>query len=62
MKNSSKLLILLILIFTLAQCAKRGNPTGGEIDTEPPKYIRASPENYSTNFKRDEIRIILMSI
>ncbi|HSI70956.1 MAG TPA: Ig-like domain-containing protein [Gillisia sp.] len=48
---------MLILIFTLAQCAKRGTPTGGEIDTEPPKYIRASPENYSTNFSRDEIRI-----
>lgn len=38
-------------------CAKRGNPTGGEVDTEPPQFIRATPENYSTNFNRDEIRI-----
>jgi uncharacterized protein (DUF2141 family) len=57
MKNSSKLLIFLLLILTLVQCAKRGTPTGGEIDTEPPKYVRATPENYTTNFKRDEIRI-----
>lgn len=39
------------------QCAKRGTPTGGEIDTTPPSFVRASPENYSTNFKADEIRI-----
>jgi len=39
------------------QCAKRGSPTGGEIDTEPPRFTRASPENYSTNFNTDEIRI-----
>ncbi|MCM4160559.1 hypothetical protein FHG64_10415 [Antarcticibacterium flavum] len=57
MKYFSKLLFLLILILSLAQCAKRGTPTGGEIDMEPPKFIRATPENYSTNFKRDEIRI-----
>ncbi len=39
------------------QCAKRGTPTGGEIDTTPPKFVRATPENYSTNFKAEEIRI-----
>jgi len=39
------------------QCAKRGTPTGGEIDTTPPRFVRASPENYSTNFRADEIRI-----
>lgn len=56
MKYIRKLSIL-ILILTLAQCAKRGTPTGGDIDTEPPKYVRASPENYTTNFDREEIRI-----
>lgn len=49
--------IILLTSLTLIQCAKRGNPTGGEIDTIPPVFIRASPENYSTNFNREEIRI-----
>lgn len=57
MKKSFKVLTLLALIFSLAQCAKRGTPTGGEVDTEPPRFTRATPENYSTNFNRKEIRI-----
>lgn len=32
-------------------------PEGGPEDEEPPTFIRANPENYNTNFKRDEIRI-----
>lgn len=39
------------------QCAKRGTPSGGDIDTIPPTFTRAVPENFSTNFNRDEIRI-----
>ena len=41
--------ILALLI--LMGCANRGNPTGGEIDTEPPIVIKSSPENYTTNFE-----------
>jgi len=33
--------ILALLI--LMGCANRGNPTGGEIDTEPPIVIKSSP-------------------
>ncbi|WP_300435191.1 Ig-like domain-containing protein [Christiangramia sp.] len=50
-------LIVLILLFTLVQCAKKGMPEGGPIDEEPPKFIRANPENYSTQFDKEEIRI-----
>lgn len=57
MKNKFFVLFLVLATLFLAQCAKRGTPTGGEIDTEPPKFLRANPENYSTNFKQDEIRI-----
>ena len=32
-------------------------PDGGPIDEEPPKFLRASPENYSINFDKEEIRI-----
>ncbi len=41
----------------MVHCAKKGMPEGGPIDEEPPKFLRANPENYSTNFDADEIRI-----
>ncbi|CAL68469.1 Ig-like domain-containing protein [Christiangramia forsetii] len=50
-------LIVLILLFTMVQCAKKGMPEGGPIDEEAPKFIRANPENYSTQFDKKEIRI-----
>ena len=49
--------IVLILLFTTVQCAKKGMPEGGPVDEEPPKFIKANPENYSINFDKDEIRI-----
>jgi len=32
-------------------------PQGGDIDTIPPTFVNAYPENFSTNFKAEEIRI-----
>jgi len=55
-KHISGLLILLISLF-LVQCAKRGTPTGGLLDSIPPAFLRAAPENYSVNFDKEEIRI-----
>lgn len=57
MKRGLQVIFSLILILSLVQCAKRGTPTGGEVDTEPPEFLRASPENYTTNFNSEEIRI-----
>lgn len=57
MKKKVSILFLLIICFAFLQCAKRGTPTGGDIDTTPPAFVRASPENYTTNFNADEIRI-----
>ncbi len=57
MNKRFPVILLLLSTFFLVQCAKRGNPTGGDIDTTPPKFLRASPENYSTNFNSKEIRI-----
>ncbi|CAN5241232.1 Ig-like domain-containing protein [soil metagenome] len=57
MNKRISILILCLISLGFTQCAKRGTPTGGEIDTIPPKFVRASPENYSTNFKGNEIRI-----
>ena len=50
-------LLVLAVFFSLVQCAKKGTPTGGPEDEEPPKFIRASPENFTTNFDKKEIRI-----
>ncbi len=41
----------------LANCANRGRPEGGPKDVTPPKIIKSIPENYTTNFKGDEIEI-----
>ncbi|HKK11813.1 MAG TPA: Ig-like domain-containing protein [Flavobacteriaceae bacterium] len=50
-------LLLIFVIVTVAGCANRGTPSGGEKDTEPPKILKTVPENFSTNFNTDEIRI-----
>lgn len=36
---------------------QKGTITGGEKDEIPPKFVKAIPPNYSTNFNRNEIRI-----
>ena len=41
----------------LYKCANRGTTSGGEKDVTPPKIIKEVPENFSTNFKSDEIKI-----
>lgn len=50
-------LLILSLILAFSACAKRGTPKGGPLDTEPPRYVRARPENFTTNFDANEIRI-----
>ena len=38
-------------------CAKRGNPSGGPIDSIPPVLVTANPKLNSTNFDSDEMRL-----
>lgn len=52
-----KILVLALSISMLNSCANRGRPTGGEKDKEPPIITKTIPENFSTNFKGNEIRI-----
>lgn len=56
-KKYTLILIAIAIALALAQCAKRGSPTGGPIDEEPPVILRAFPDNYSVNFKNQEIEI-----
>ncbi|WP_047549919.1 Ig-like domain-containing protein [Psychroserpens sp. Hel_I_66] len=50
-------LVLLVMISLVISCANRGTPDGGPKDDVAPLIIRSSPENMTTNFKGDEIRI-----
>lgn len=52
-----RILSLVFIAITIVSCANRGTPTGGEKDEDPPVILKAIPENFSTNFKGDEIRI-----
>lgn len=57
LKRIPTFLLVIFLAIGLVQCAKKGMPQGGPEDEEPPRFVRANPENFSTNFNRDEIRI-----
>ena len=48
---------LLATLLLLTNCAKRGFITGGEKDTLAPKIVNSNPDNFSTNFKGNEIKI-----
>ncbi|MBP1840271.1 Ig-like domain-containing protein [Formosa algae] len=56
-KTLSNFLFISVLCLFIANCANRGNPTGGEKDTTPPKIVKSVPENFSTNFNAREIKI-----
>lgn len=56
-----KTLYNLVLLFFLGlfciTCANKGTPQGGPKDETPPQIIKSEPENYTTNFKGNEIKI-----
>ncbi len=45
------------LMSTIIGCAAMQNPDGGPKDTEPPKVLKISPSNLTTNFKSKKITI-----
>ncbi len=53
----SNLLFSLIFTLLVVSCARRGRPTGGEIDKEAPIMIIATPDHETTNFDSEKIRI-----
>jgi len=52
-----RFLALLIILF-IASCARVGQPTGGEKDTQPPVLLKSFPSSNQTNFKGDEIILV----
>ncbi|MCC1484302.1 Ig-like domain-containing protein [Winogradskyella immobilis] len=55
--NSFRIYFGIFLVLLTLGCASRGRPTGGPKDDTPPVIIQANPENYTTNFNAEEIRI-----
>jgi len=50
-------LFLILALIALAQCARRGTPTGGPKDITAPKLIKAEPKDMTINFKEKKIRL-----
>lgn len=50
-------LFILVIIFTLSQCAKKGRPSGGPKDEDAPIFVTADPPYESLNFKGNEINL-----
>lgn len=48
---------VVLIALVCINCANRGTPQGGEKDEDPPKIVKTTPKNYSTNFKGKEIEI-----
>jgi hypothetical protein len=57
LKNNLKYIPFLLLL-VLASCAKRGTITGGLKDSIAPVLRMSFPENFSTNFKENEIKLV----
>ena len=49
--------IAFLFVLSFTDCAKKGRPSGGDKDSIPPVIVKSSPENYSINFKGNEIKI-----
>lgn len=56
-KRLNTLILSVLGVLLVVNCAKRGSITGGEKDETPPKFLKALPPNFSTNFEKNEIRI-----
>ena len=57
MRHTFSLILWSLIALFFAQCAKRGNPTGGPEDETPPILLRAVPELNATKFSEDRIRL-----
>lgn len=58
MFKNSAILICILLALSLTNCAKRGTITGGLKDTLAPTLRISFPENFNTQFKGDEIKLV----
>lgn len=52
-----RVLLFVLSIVFLAECAKRGRPEGGPKDEDAPIMVTAKPPHFTTNFREKEIKI-----
>lgn len=52
-----RVLLFILSIVFLAECAKRGRPEGGPKDENAPIMVIAKPPHFTTNFREKEIKI-----
>lgn len=57
MKGPVFLILILIILLCTVNCARVGNPVGGEKDIIPPEIVESTPNNYSKNFRSDRMEI-----
>ena len=57
-KTLSNFIFIAFISLVFINCANRGTPDGGPKDETPPSIEKSTPENFSTNFKGNEIRIV----
>ena len=57
LKRLLSVLFFLVMVLMIWQCARRGAPTGGPKDIWPPVLIKTEPENMSTNFDAQSIKL-----
>lgn len=57
MRNKRLFFLFSLIAIALTGCAKRGTIMGGAKDTIPPVIVRSLPENMTTGFTGNEIRI-----
>ena len=59
MKICINYIIFFLIISIFNNCASRAYPSGGDVDSSPPKIIKISPEKNSKNISKNEsIQII----
>lgn len=56
-KTFSNLFFIVVVAIILVNCANRSSPQGGEKDITPPSIVKSEPENFSTNFQGNEIKV-----
>ncbi|MCF7568409.1 Ig-like domain-containing protein [Sabulilitoribacter arenilitoris] len=57
-KSLSNFIFVAFICLVFTKCANRGTPQGGPKDVTPPVIEKSTPENFTTNFKGNEIRIV----
>lgn len=57
-KTFSNIIFIAFICLVFIKCANRGNPEGGPEDVTPPVIEKETPENFTTNFKGNEIKIV----